>query len=95
MDIIGPDRILTVVLFLGALVAFWFLVRANRAGLRARLTAGRRMEIAETLALPPSGRAMILRVDGRDYLVVATRGAPPAVAPLASGDADRRAEGAA
>ncbi|MFD1808735.1 hypothetical protein ACFSHQ_13310 [Gemmobacter lanyuensis] len=42
-----------------------------------RTTAGSRMKVAEVLALSPADRAMILRVDETEFLVLRLRGAAP------------------
>jgi len=77
MDVIRPDQILTLVLFMAVLVLSSFVVTMNRGGLARRIAGARRMRLVEVAALSPSDRAMILAVDGREYLILRCRGEAP------------------
>ena len=77
MDVVRPEQFLIVALFLAVLGAVWLLVRLNKGPLRSRLSNGRRMEVAEVLPLGGADRAVLLRVDGRDFLLVNAKGATP------------------
>lgn len=82
----APDitlfQILTLVLFLGALLALWLYVQRNRDGLARKMGQDRRIKVAEVAALSPTDRAMILSVDGREFLVLRAKGTAPVVTPL-------------
>jgi flagellar protein FliO/FliZ len=88
MAVIRPDQILILILFLGALGLAWLAVQRNRAGLAERLGRGRRLRLAEAAAIGPGDRAMILAVDGREFLVLRIKGAPAVVVPLAAAGGD-------
>ena len=79
---IRPDQIITLTLFMAALGVIWLYVRQNRAGLARRLVGARRLQVAEVASLSPTDRAMILRVDGRDYLIIRCKGLAPVLHPL-------------
>ncbi len=76
---------LIVALFLAGLGALWLLVQRGRDGLTGRATRGRRIGVVEVTALSPQDRAMILAVDGREFLVLRIRGSAPVVTPLLTG----------
>lgn len=82
MDVFNINQILTVALFLGALGLAWLFVMKNRGVIRPRLAQGRRMHLTEATAIGPNQRAMILQVDQREFLVVALKGAAPAITEL-------------
>jgi flagellar biogenesis protein FliO len=82
MDLIPFDKIVTLALFMGALGMLWLLVQRHRGRLSAPLQRGRRLRASEATSLGPAGRALILQVDGRDYLVVQVKGSGLAVQPL-------------
>ncbi|MGX0974910.1 flagellar protein FliO/FliZ [Roseovarius sp. MBR-51] len=73
MELLTPERILTLAGFLGVLVLIWAAVRLNRAPLAARFGAGRTLEVAETLSLGGDARAILLRAEGQSVLVVMGR----------------------
>jgi flagellar protein FliO/FliZ len=82
MDLIPFDKIVTLTAFLGGLGVVWLLVLRHRGGLRAHLHRGRRLRLSEAAALGPQGRAMILNVDGREFLVVQIKGSGLILQPL-------------
>lgn len=82
MDVIGPERLLTLGVFLGGLFLLWAVVMRHRGTLRDRIGAKRRLELVERLALAPGDQAVILRVDGRDFLMLRAKGAAPILRPL-------------
>lgn len=75
--VIQPDQFLILIGFLGGLGALWWAVLRNRAGLTTRLTRDKRLRMVEATALGPADRAMILAVDGREFLVLRVKGAAP------------------
>ncbi|OUD10181.1 hypothetical protein BVC71_01300 [Marivivens niveibacter] len=77
MDFIRPDQILTIVLFLGLLALAWVFVRVNRQGLGAKVRAGKRITVQEVTAISPQDRAMIMRVDDREFFVIKSKGVAP------------------
>jgi flagellar protein FliO/FliZ len=79
---IRPEQIVTLGLFMAVLALVWGLVVRNRRGLSVRVGAGRRMAVAEVIALSPTDRAVILRVDGAEFLVLRCKGGAPVVCPL-------------
>lgn len=83
MSAIQPDQIVTLILFLAALGLAWVAVMRHRAALGARLGRGRRLRLAEVAGLGPGDRAMILAVDGQEFLVLRVRGAAPVLVPIA------------
>lgn len=80
--LVQTSQILTLILFLGALGAVWFFVQRNRDGLARRVHQGKRITVAEVTAISPTDRAMILSVDGHDYLVLRARGFAPVLMAL-------------
>lgn len=85
--LIQTSQIITLILFLGALGAVWFLVQRNRDGLAKRVHQGKRIAVAEVTAISPTDRAMILSVDNREYLVLRARGFAPVMVELQTGEA--------
>jgi len=73
MDLLTPDRILTLAGFLGVLLLAWVAIRLNHAPLKARLKQSRRMEMAEVLPLGGDARAILLNADGQSVLIVTGR----------------------
>ncbi|MEQ8900776.1 MAG: flagellar assembly protein FliO [Roseovarius sp.] len=84
MDLLTPDRILTLAGFLGLLILLWAAIRFNRAPLAARLKGDRRMEVAEVLPLGGDARAILMRADGHSVLIVTGRKGGTAMLPLAA-----------
>ena len=82
MELIPFDKIATLALFMGALGGLWLLVQRHRGRLSAPLQRGRRLRVREVASLGPVGRALILSVDGGDYLVVQVKGSGLALQPL-------------
>ena len=83
MDLLRPDQIIILTAFLAGLGGLWLMVQRHRDGLSARMGRGRRLRVIETAALGPSDRAMILSVDGHDFLLLRMRGAAPVLHPIA------------
>lgn len=77
MDVVRPDQIITLTLFLAVLGLGWLVVKLNKGGLVRRISGDRRLHLAEVTALSPTDRAMILRVDGREFLVLRCKGQAP------------------
>lgn len=86
-DLINPMQLVTLALFLGALIAVWYFVQRNKSGLARRIGQGKRITVAEVTALSPTDRAMILAVDGREFLVLRSKGTAPVVTALGGGQA--------
>jgi hypothetical protein len=84
VDVLTPDRILTLAGFLGLLVLAWAAIRLNRAPLAARLKGDRRLEVAEVLPLGNDARAILMRADGQSILIVTGRKGGTAMLPLAA-----------
>ena len=84
MEVLRFNQIISLVAFLASLGVLWFFVLRHRDGLSARMARGRRLRVIETTALGPSDRAMILSVDGRDFLVLRLKGAAPVLHALES-----------
>ena len=82
MDIIRPDQILTLTLFMAVLGLGWFVVKMNRGGLARRIAGDRRMRLIEVSALSATDCAMILSVDGREFLILRCKGEAPVMRPL-------------
>ncbi|MBR9649618.1 flagellar biosynthetic protein FliO [Thalassovita aquimarina] len=82
-DVLQFDQIFKVGGFLAVLVAALFLVQANRSKLSGRIAKGRRMQLSEVTALGPDTRAMLLAVDGTEFLVVTTKRQQPVITELA------------
>lgn len=82
MDVIRPDQILTLLLFMAVLGLGWLVVKMNRGGLSRRIAGDRRMRLVEVAALSPVDRALILSVDGRDFLILRCKGEAPLMQPL-------------
>jgi flagellar biogenesis protein FliO len=69
MPLVDIGQILTVLGFLGVLFAAQYVLRRNRAGLRARLAPKGRLQHLETLGLGTGERLLLLSVDGRECLL--------------------------
>lgn len=82
MDAIRPDQFITLALFMAVLALGWLVVKINQGGLSRRIAGGRRVTVAEVTALSPGDRAMILAVDGQEFLVLRCKGAAPVLQPL-------------
>ena len=77
MEIVRLDQIVTLALFMAVLGLGWLWVRAQRGNLARRIAGARRMRLVEVAALSPSDRAMILAVDGREFLILRCKGEAP------------------
>lgn len=95
MEVLRPDQIIALVAFMAALGLLWALVQRHKGGLAGRLHRGRRLRLTETAALGTADRAMILCVDGQDFLVLRLKGAAPLLHPLGPTPAAPVAEDAA
>lgn len=84
-DVLQIDQILKVGGFLAVLVAVLVLVQSNRSKLSGRMAKGRRMQLSEVTALGPDARAMLLSVDGTDFLVVTAKRQAPVITELPKG----------
>ncbi len=82
METVRPDQILTIFLFLGLLGLLWAFVRMNRSGLGAKLRQGKRVSVQEVTAVSPVDRAIILRIDNREFFVFKSKGVAPAITEL-------------
>ena len=87
MDVIRPEQLLTLTLFMAVLGLGWLVVKLNRGGLARRIAGNRRLRLVEVAALSPSDRAMILAVDGREFLILRCRGEAPLMTALPEGAA--------
>ena len=85
MDILRPDQILTLALFLALLGGLWLVVKLKAPGI-SRLANGKRIPVAEVAPLGPQDRAILLAVDGREFLILRSRGAAPVVMPLGAAE---------
>lgn len=85
-ETVRPDQIVILCLFLGVLGLVWLTVHRHRDRLAARIGRGRRLRLAEAAAIGPGDRALILAVDGREFLVLRVKGAPPVVVPITAAD---------
>lgn len=94
LDVIRPDQILTLILFMAVLGLGWLVVKMNRGGIARRIAGERRMRLVEVAALSPTDRAMILQVDAREFLILRCRGEAPVVTALEPAPV-AQAEGAA
>ena len=84
MDIVALDQLLTVGGFLAVLFVALFVIKTNKGKLKTKLTQDRRMAIGEVTALGPDARAMLLRIDEQEFLVVTAKRQAPVITPLAS-----------
>jgi flagellar protein FliO/FliZ len=82
MELLRPDQIIPLAVFLTALGAVWIYVLRNRERLSARMGRGRRLRVVETAALGPADRAMILCLDDQEFLIVKLKGSAPVLRPL-------------
>lgn len=82
MDAIRPDQFVTLFLFMAVLGLGWLVVTLNKGGLARRVAGDRRIKLAEVTALSPTDRAMILAVDGQEFLVIRCKGAAPVMQAL-------------
>lgn len=76
---VSPIQFLTVALFLGVLGLVWAFVVRNKQGLARKINHGRRISVSEVSAISAHDRAIILRVDAQDYLVLKSKGSAPVV----------------
>lgn len=95
MDVMRPDQIIALVAFMGVLGLLWLAVQRHKGGLAGRLHGNRRLRVAETAALGGADRAMILRVDEREFLLLRLKGAAPLLHPLGGGGARAATEAGA
>lgn len=91
MEFIPAQQSLTVVAFLGVLIAVWYWISANRGVLGQKLASGQRMRVTQVTAISPQDRAILLTVDNREFLVITNRKAAPVVTPLGDAPAPEEA----
>lgn len=78
-EVIRPDQIVTMALFMAVLALGWLVVKLNKGGLSRRIHQGKRLKLAEVASLSPTDRAMILEADGRSFLLIRCKGAAPVI----------------
>ncbi|SPF80089.1 hypothetical protein [Pseudoprimorskyibacter insulae] len=79
METLSPDRLIIVLLFLGALLALRYYVTRNRDVLSKKISGDRRLKLCEALPIN-GGRVYLLEADGERLCVVAGgKGAPTVV----------------
>lgn len=82
MDLVQTDQLLTLAGFFAVLGLLWLATRFWQAPVAARLQGNRRIRLGEVTSLSPADRAMILNVDGQDFLLLRLKGAPAILQPL-------------
>lgn len=73
MDALSPDRLMTIAIFLAALIFALAFVRVNRTRLSEGLRKGKRLEVAEVTTIGADTRATLLHVDGSRVLVISSK----------------------
>lgn len=79
MELMRPDQLLILLVFMGALGGLWVYVQRHKAGLSAKLHRGRRLHLRESVMLGAQTRATLLQVDGQDYLLLHGKTGTPAL----------------
>ena len=79
---VSVSQYLTLAVFMLLLAGIWYLVQRNREALTHRTGKGRRISVLEVTALSPVDRAMILAVDGQEFLVLRSKGTAPVITQL-------------
>lgn len=70
-EVLTPERVLTLIGFLGVLLLLWAVIRTNKGALSARMgNTTRRMSVQETMALGGNSRAILMQADGQKVLIV-------------------------
>lgn len=82
MDVVRPDQFVIMILFLGVLGVLWLWIRMNKSGLGARLNHGKRITVAEVTAISPADRAMIVKIDEREFFIFKSKGLAPVITAL-------------
>ncbi len=70
MEVVRFDQFLVLLLFMAALGLLWWYVLRNKKDLAQRFHRGRRLQLVESLHLGGHGRATLLIVDQREFLLV-------------------------
>lgn len=74
MDVLTPDRLMTLVGFIGLLLLIWFVVRLKSgAPLRQFSTQDAQLDVVQIRVLGDGARAILMRAAGHDVLVIAHR----------------------
>ncbi|NBR80006.1 MAG: hypothetical protein EBT71_08275 [Alphaproteobacteria bacterium] len=77
-EMISIVQIVTVVVFLAALIGALVLVRRHGAAISGHLNMRKRTQIVSDMALSNSERLRIVDIDGTEYVVVSGRSGTPA-----------------
>ena len=80
--LVSPVQIISLGLFLGGLGLLWLYVQKNKTGLIKKVGHGRRIAVLEVSALSATDRAMILKIDSQDFVVLKSKGAAPVIMKL-------------
>ena len=72
--VISLEQIVIIVAFMMVLFALTWFVRRHRGGITSRINADRRMLHIEDLSLAPQQRLHLIEVDGRTFIVHASKG---------------------
>lgn len=73
MPLLDIGQIVTVLGFLGVLLAAQYVLRRNRTGLRARLAPKGRLHLIEALGVGTGERLLLVSVDGQVCLLHSAR----------------------
>lgn len=81
-SIVAPSQYITVALFLAVMFAVLYFVRRYQKPLSAKLSAHTRIKVTSATAIGPQARAVILDVDGAEYLTILTKNGTAQLSPL-------------
>lgn len=82
MEWVQASQIITVVVFLAALIAVRFWIIQQRGRLAGRLRPGKTLEVVEVLALGPQERLTLVRVGAQQVLVHSPRNGQTVLMPM-------------
>jgi flagellar biogenesis protein FliO len=74
VETVGLTQIITVVIFLGLLLAALAFVKRHRAPIAERLHGHKRVQIVNDISLGVAEKLKIIRIDDRDYVVISAKG---------------------
>ena len=82
-NIIGTQQIVITAAFLGVMILMLIILRRKSTVIRASMKAGKRVSVVEDIAVSPTERLRLVKVDAQEFIMVSAKGHAPNLVPLA------------
>ncbi|MGB1918826.1 MAG: hypothetical protein ACPHW3_06170 [Candidatus Puniceispirillales bacterium] len=81
-DTFSITQLVTIAVFLSALIGMMVLVRRFKEPLSKQLGGQRRIKLMEDTSIGTHERAKLIEVDGQSFLIISAKNQPPAIVPF-------------